>query len=115
MTRDGKERLLDVQEAITFIAEHVGGTLEAPEIDDEMALHAVLFNLIVIGEAIKRVGDDVTARAPEVRWSDYAGLRDVIAHQYFRLQKELIEATVSRELPTLRIVVQRLLSDGRHS
>lgn len=109
MTRHAVERLLDIHEALTFICEHVGGRLEAPDIEDEMALHAVLFNLIVIGEAAKHVGDEVTADAPQVRWRDYAGLRDVIAHQYFRLQKDLIEQTVRAELPALRDAVAALL------
>lgn len=43
-------------------------------------------------------------------WSDYAGLRDVIAHQYFRVQTQIIENTVRRDLPRLAEAVERLLT-----
>jgi uncharacterized protein with HEPN domain len=46
-----------------------------------------------------------------VPWSSYAGLRDVIAHQYFRVQREIVEETVKRDLPILRAAVDRLLAE----
>ncbi len=55
--------------------------------------------LMVLGEAAKNVDAELRASAPGVRWSDSAGLRDVIAHQYFRIQTQIIEDTVREELP----------------
>jgi Protein of unknown function DUF86 len=51
----------------------------------------------------------VAGRRPDIRWSDYAGLRDIIAHQYFRIQKQIIEDTVKRDLPELLRAVDELL------
>lgn len=110
MTRHASERLHDIYEALGFIRTHVGGSLAEPKINDALVLHAVLFNLIVIGEAAKSIDDELRAAAPEVPWSDYAGLRDVIAHQYFRVQTQIIENTVRRDLPSLAEAVERLLT-----
>ena len=110
MTRDVRERLQDIGEAIDFIRSHVGGSLDAPAIETPLVLHAVLFNLMVVGEAAKQVDDAVRAEAPDVPWKDYAGLRDIIAHQYFRVQREIVEDTVRRDLGTLRAAVDRLLA-----
>jgi uncharacterized protein with HEPN domain len=107
MTRRARERLLDIREAITFVEEHVGGSMSHPEIAGPLVLHAVLFNLVVIGEAAKNIDDVLRSEAPDVPWSSYAGLRDVIAHQYFRVQRE----TVKRDLPILRAAVDRLLAE----
>lgn len=52
---------------------------------------------------------DERERAPDVPWANYAGLRDVIAHQYFRIQTQIIESTVRRDLPALRRAVRELL------
>ena len=82
-----------------------------PEIAGPLVLHAVLFNLVVIGEAAKNIDDDLRSEAPDVPWSSYAGLRDVIAHQYFRVQREIVEETVKRDLPILRAAVDRLLAE----
>lgn len=109
MSRDSTERLQDIHDALSSIRTHVGGSLAEPKIGDALVLHAVLFNLIIIGEAAKSIDDELHAAAPDVPWSDYAGLRDVIAHQYFRVQTQIIENTVRRDLPRLAKAVKRLL------
>jgi uncharacterized protein with HEPN domain len=109
MSRDERERLRDIVEALEMIQDYVGGSLEEPSIDDPVVLDAVLFRLTVIGEATKNVSAEVLEGATDVRWSDIAGLRDVIAHQYFRIQKQIIEDTVKRDLPDLLRSVRNLL------
>lgn len=111
MSRHERERLADILEALDAIAEYAGGRLEDVSIDEPVVLDAVLLRLIVLGEAIKNLSPDLRQRAFDVPWSDYAALRDVIAHQYFRVQTRLIEETVRRDLPELRRVVRALLAD----
>jgi uncharacterized protein with HEPN domain len=79
MSRDSRERLQDILEALDAIARYVGGSLAEPTVDDQVVLDAVLFRLLIIGEAAKNVDDELQAAAPGVPWSNYAGLRDVIA------------------------------------
>jgi len=110
MSRDSRERLQDILEALDAIARYVGGSLAEPSVDDQVVLDAVVFRLLVIGEAAKNVDDELQAAAPGVPWRTYAGLRDVIAHQYFRLQKKIIEDTVRKDLPILKSAVEALLS-----
>ncbi len=110
MSRDERERLADILEALEAIREYAGGSLEEPSIDEPVVLDAVLLRLIVIGEAAKNVGEELRAAAPGVPWSDYAGLRDLIAHQYFRIQKQIIEDTLRRDLPGLHRAVTELLA-----
>ena len=110
MSRDGRERLHDIVEAVEMIREYVGGSLEEPSIDGPVILDAVLFRLMVIGEAAKNVGAEMLEATTDIRWSDIAGLRDVIAHQYFRIQKQIIQDTVKRDLPELLRAVEELLA-----
>lgn len=110
MSRDARERLQDILEAIRAIAGYVGGSLDKPNITDAVVLDAILFRLLVIGEAAKNVDAVLKEEASEIPWSDYAGLRDIIAHQYFRVQKRIIEDTIRRDLPKLESTVERLLS-----
>lgn len=110
MSRDERERLRDIVEALEMIREYVGGSLEEPRIDSSVVLDAVLFRLVVVGEAAKNVGAEMLEAAADIRWSDIAGLRDVIAHQHFRIQRQIIEDTVRRDLPELLRVVEALLA-----
>ena len=81
MSRDERERLRDIVEALEAIREHVGGSLEEPTINGPVVLDTILFRLIVIGEAVKNVSAEPLETAADMRWSDVAGLRDVIAHE----------------------------------
>ena len=43
---------------------------------------AVIFCFLIIGEAIKRLEDDLTSSHPHIPWRIYARFRDVLIHQY---------------------------------
>jgi uncharacterized protein with HEPN domain len=109
MNRRTRERLEDIVRAINNIRGYVGGSLESPRIDEQVVLDAVLYNLIVVGEAAKNVEAEVRERVEQVPWREYAGLRDVLAHQYSRVQKQIVEDTVRRDLPRLEEAVTALL------
>jgi uncharacterized protein with HEPN domain len=66
----------------------------------------------VIGEAVKNLGEDVRQRAPSIPWSDIAGMRDLLAHEYFRADPTIVERTVRKDLPALDRAVARLRSSG---
>ena len=74
-----------------------------------MAYDAVLRNLAVIGEAVRSLPDGVKARAVEVPWASIAGLRNVVVHEYLRVDPAVIEDIVDRELVALREVIRSRL------
>ena len=47
---------------------------------------ALLFQFVVIGEAVKNLAHETRDSEPEIPWADVAGLRDLIAHEYFRIE-----------------------------
>ena len=70
---------------------------------------ALLFQFVVVGEAVKHLSEETRAQAPEVPWRDVAALRDLITHEYFRISIERILQIVDRDLPVLQEAVTRLL------
>lgn len=58
--------------------------------DDDAAVRAVLFDIAVIGEAAKGVSEATRARFEAVPWADMAGMRDIVIHQYFGIDLELV-------------------------
>jgi len=78
---------------------------------DEAAFDAVLFNLQVIGEAIKKLPDHARALLPEADRSGPARLRDLIAHHNFALDPDIIWEDANRHVPALLNHALALRSD----
>lgn len=68
---------------------------------DERTYDAVLRNLEVIGEAVKNLPEGARNGAPGIEWKRIAGLRDVIAHEYFGVDDEILWNIVTEKVPEL--------------
>lgn len=71
---------------------------------------AVRVRLIEIGEAVHVVSVEVLAAEPDIPWTQIAGMRNRLAHQYFDTSHAILAATVSEDLPELQAAVRRLIS-----
>lgn len=112
MSRDERERLRDIKDAIIAIREHLAQAGNGAPGEDVALLHdALLYQFVVIGEAVKHLTAETRQAAPEVRWADIAGLRDLIAHEYFRIEIERVLEIVERDVPALEQAIDRLLGD----
>jgi uncharacterized protein with HEPN domain len=110
MSRDEQDRLRDVQDAIAAIHRHLEQAGETTATREDPLLHdALLFQFVVIGEAVKHLDPEVRESAPEIPWADIAGLRDLIAHEYFRIDIHRVLEIVERDLPPLEQTVDRML------
>jgi uncharacterized protein with HEPN domain len=100
-----------VREGIANVAEFLGAMTREKFQADKKTLHAVVRNLEVIGEAVKNVPSEVRDRHPEVPWQRIAGLRDILIHQYFGLDIDIIWDIIQNKLPDLRQQVETILSE----
>jgi uncharacterized protein with HEPN domain len=113
LSRDEKDRLRDVKDAIAAIRRHLEQAGETAAAKEDPLLHdALLFQFVVIGEAVKNLGAETRESSPEIPWSDIAGLRDLIAHEYFRIDIHRVLEIVERDLPPLEHAVDELLGSG---
>ncbi|MET0306346.1 MAG: HepT-like ribonuclease domain-containing protein [Solirubrobacterales bacterium] len=70
---------------------------------------ALLFQFVVIGEAVKHLASETRESSPEIPWADIAGLRDLIAHEYFRIDIQRVLEIVEKDLPPLGRAIDRML------
>lgn len=109
MPRDSDVYLADIIAAIRSIRDYTEGMELVDFADDPKTVDAVVRNLEVIGEAAKRVSGSDRASSPEVEWRKIAGLRDMLAHEYFRVDVEIVWDVVQTKLANLERQVLRLL------
>lgn len=70
----------------------------------EMAFDAILYDLLVIGEAVKSLDDEMKILHKHIQWREIIGLRDFLAHEYFHIQASVIKASIDSPLEELRLV-----------
>jgi uncharacterized protein with HEPN domain len=73
-----------------------------------MAYDAILRNLAVIGEAVRSLPDEIKTTEPATPWASIAGLRNIVIHEYFRVDSDLIDDIVTNELQPLADAIARL-------
>ena len=74
-------------------------------LQEELLQDAVIRNFEVIGEAVKRLPDDLKTQQPHVEWHGFAGFRDVLIHQYDKVDMTQVWMTIQEDLPVLKRVV----------
>lgn len=103
--------LYDIQDAIAKIDTFTMGGKQA-FMDSALIQDAVVRNLEVIGEATKRLTQETKMATPHIPWRRVAGLRDILIHDYARVNFEAVWNVVEEHLPSLRQTIASLLRDS---
>ncbi|MBD2307795.1 DUF86 domain-containing protein [Chroococcidiopsis sp. FACHB-1243] len=76
---------------------------------DERTYKAVTYNLQIIGEAVLNIPQDVKQRYPEVEWEDIGRARNLIAHGYYKVKREIIWKIAQNDVPALQTQIERII------
>jgi len=110
MSRDPGACIADILEACDRTADYTCGMTAASFREDRKTVDAVLRNLEVLGEAAKGVASEVRERAPAVPWRAVAGMRDVLIHDDFGVDLDVVTDVAFSRLPSLREQLASLLA-----
>jgi len=99
--RKWKFRLTHILKAISSVESYSSGHSYESFRQDEKTVDAVILKLAVIGEAARHIPPEIQARYPEIPWRKMQGLRNIIVHEYDRINLEVIWNVVQQDLPPL--------------
>ncbi len=106
------EVLQDILEAIAEIESFTKDVdLQSFQENREKCL-AVVKLLEIIGEAVKKIPNEQRLNYPEIPWKSVAGMKDVLVHEYWKIDAVVVWATVEESLPPLNLVISQMLSEA---
>ena len=112
MPRDPNVYLEDILEAVQRIRRYLEGYDLARFKTDTRTADAVIRNLEIVGEAVKKLPPEIRAKQRSVDWVKIGSLRDILIREYFGVDLEILWDVVSSKLPDLEQAVKKLLDSS---
>jgi uncharacterized protein with HEPN domain len=108
--RRDNERLQDILDAIAAIERYVQQGRQAFD-EQELIQVWVAYHLQMIGEAVNALSIDLIAGYSGVPWMQIIGLRNLLVHEYFRVDRQILWDITQYDLQPLKLTVNQMLQD----
>ncbi|MHC1597099.1 MAG: HepT-like ribonuclease domain-containing protein [Methermicoccaceae archaeon] len=109
--RDLRLFLMDILEAIEKIERYTSSLSFEEFAKSEMVIDAVVRNLEIIGEASKRLPEDVRSKYSDIPWKRVVGFRNIVIHGYFDVDLEIVWVIAKERLVELKPKIERMLEE----
>ncbi len=109
MSLSPPEYIRHILDEIDYILSRISNLDYDSFVRDETLKRAFVRSVEIIGEASKKLPEDIKAMQPDVEWRKVSGMRDRLIHDYFGVDYTIVWDVASNKLPDLRIKLQILL------
>ena len=111
MKKDPKIFLEHILESIGEIEKYTKNISKKRFFDSVMIQDAVVRRLEIIGEAVKNLPTSFKNRYPKIPLKKIAGTRDILIHEYFGVNVDLVWKIVNKNIPQLKKQISKLLEE----
>lgn len=111
MKKNNKIFLLHILESIQRIENFTNNLSESKFIESEEKQDATIRRLEIIGEAAKNLSKVFKNKYPDIEWKKIAGMRNIIAHEYFGVDLKLTYKIVKEDTPKFKKNIQKILKE----
>lgn len=102
----------DIVKAAEKVVTYTASMTQAELLGNDMAFDATVRNLEVIGEAARRIPDEVRERHSGIPWGDIVGMRNRLAHAYFSVDADVVWQVVQDDVPSLLATLHLILQES---
>jgi uncharacterized protein with HEPN domain len=111
MSRNERMYLADILDSCNKILSFSENLSKSELIADAKTYDAVVRNLEIIGEAAKHISDDTRKQLPDIQWRKIAGMRDILTHDYFGIDNDILWDIVKNKIPQLQRILNEFLTN----
>lgn len=113
MPRECKLYLRDILESIEKIEKYTTNMSFDEFRENDMVVDGVIRNLEIIGEAVKNLSGEIKTEYLNIEWKKIAGLRDIICHEYFGVDLDIIWDVIENKIPELKTAINKIMEDAK--
>ena len=107
--RTWRERFDDILTCARNIESFTAGMSFDAFLDDPRTIRAVAFEFTTIGEAARAIPVEIQEKYSEIPWGKMQGIRNVLVHEYFRLDEEILWNASQNDIPLLIAALEKLV------
>ncbi|MDI6810796.1 MAG: DUF86 domain-containing protein [archaeon] len=111
MKRDFKDYIQDILSSLEEVEDFTEGLDFEDFLRDRKTINAVIRSLEIIGEAAKKIPEDLRNGHPEMPWKRMTGMRDKLIHEYHGVDLEIVWTVIKEELPPLKPLIEKVLKE----
>lgn len=103
--------LEDISVAISDIRSFVQGMSAGVFMADKKTVNAVVRSLEIIGEATRKIPEGIRERYPDVPWEEIIGMRNLLIHEYFGVDLDILWQTIQEDLAPLETAINTMIKE----
>ena len=103
------EIILDLAKAARLILDFTSGMTEDEFMVDEKTQSSVLYQIIILGEAVNRLSEQFKTQYPTIPYAQIKGMRNRVTHEYKEVDFDIIWESIQTDIPELLNLIDSLI------
>ena len=109
--KDSKVFIEHILESISLVGQYISELSKKDFLQSKEVQDATIRRIEIIGEATKQIANDLREKYPEIKWREIMAMRNLLIHEYFRVDLGIVWQIVENELPKLKQQIDDILND----